>query len=872
MLLIFMFSSKLDSQTLAKWEEYRNTLEDIPNLNNFKQFLINRADVLEAINRTNYDINSSNKRAPSFARSPQSQKTNSANNKNTKNISYTKSFASTNSERTNVFVCIICGDNHRIYDCAIFKAKSVQDKLSDVKKFKLCSNCLRQGHPLNECRMGPCRECKKRHNTLLHDPDSNKTSSTTESNIAVNHSSQNQQQVLLSTALIEVCNPVTRATSKVRALLDSGSQSSFISSSLKDELALNSTRIDNLRIIGIGNSNCNNVTESCTIKINSINTPFSVQLSCLVLNELTSGLPKTPIDIKTLKLPSSIVLADPTFYQPSKVDVLIGADLFWHVLGGEQRNLGPNLPKLHSSKFGWLISGPIYTKVNYNSVQCNHASVLQNADDEIHRMLPIFWNLEEVPNKTKLSDKDKFCEKHFLLNTTRLENGRFCVKLPLIDEPDCLGDTYALAKKRFINLEKRFKRNPTLKLEYSKFINEYKMLGHLTEITTKPEICYFLCHHAVLKETSESTKLRVVFDGSAPSTSGYSLNDILLSGPNIQDSLFSILVRARQYKYLLTGDIEKMYRQVEVTEPDRDLQLILWREKESDPIKILKLNTLTYGTASASYLSTRCVYQLGEECEDELIKNIIQSDFYVDDLITGCNNEIQLHYIQNKIANVLSSGCFNLRKYKSNLPSLVQDINSSSNSQESLMFSESTSTLGLGWNPVNDTLHFPTIDVPQNTVVTKRFILSQSFKIFDPLGILSPFIIIPKIMLQKLWLNKIDWDQPVPKDIEMSWNSFQNNVPSLRNLHIPRLTLSDDALGIEMHSFSDASQHAYGACVYMRSISTSGTVTVRLLCAKSRVAPVKPTTMPRLELCAALLSARLCKSVTDALKYSPMDS
>ncbi|XP_053617910.1 uncharacterized protein LOC128679591 [Plodia interpunctella] len=868
MLLIFMFSSKLDSQTLTKWEEYRNTLEDMPNLHNFKQFLINRADVLEAINRNNYSYNVSDKKTPTSTRNSHAQNT---QNKNAKFTPHTKSFATTNSERTSVFVCIVCGDNHKIYDCAVFKAKSVQEKFNDVKKFKLCSNCLRQGHPLNECRMGPCRECKKRHNTLLHDPTmtANKAPNSIESNITVNCSTDNEQQVLLSTALIEICNPVTKATTKVRALLDSGSQSSFISSSLKNKLTLNSSHLDNLRVIGIGNSNCNTVTESCIIQINALNTPFSVKLSCLVLNELTSEIPKTRIDIKSLKLPSSIILADPTFYQPSKVDVLIGADLFWDIIGAEQRNLGPNLPKLHDSKFGWLISGPMYTKINNNySIQCNHASVVQNADDDIHNMLLMFWSLEEIPQKPKLSDKDKYCEKHFLLNTTRLENGRFRVKLPLIDTPDCLGDTYAVAKRRFINLEKRFKRNPVLKAEYSKFINEYEMLGHLSESKVKPDTCYFLCHHAVLKETSESTKLRVVFDGSAPSSSGYSLNDILLSGPNIQDSLFSILVRARQYKYLLTGDIEKMYRQVEVTESDRNLQLILWRERESEPIKMLKLNTLTYGTASASYLSTRCIYQLGEDCEDDLIKNIIKSDFYVDDLITGCNDEIQLRYIQNKISTVLSSGCFNLRKYKSNLPNLFNDSNLV-NTQESLVFSESSSTLGLGWNPANDTLHFPTKDIPQNTVITKRLILSQSFKIFDPLGILSPFIIIPKIILQQLWVHKLDWDHPVPKDIEMSWNNFQSNVPCLLNLHIPRLSLIDEAVEIEMHSFSDASQHAYGACVYMRSINSSGAVTVRLLCAKSRVAPVKPTTIPRLELCAALLAARLCNSVTGALKYSP---
>lgn len=94
-----------------------------------------------------------------------------------------------------------------------------------------------------------------------------------------------------------------------------------------------------------------------------------------------------------------------------------------------------------------------------------------------------------------------------------------------------------------------------LKIQYSEFIKEYAELGHLSRSDGILVPSYYLCHHAVLKQESESTKLRVVFDGSAASTSGYSLNHLLMVGPNLQNSLFSILVRARQYKYLLTGDI-----------------------------------------------------------------------------------------------------------------------------------------------------------------------------------------------------------------------------------------------------------------------------------------------------------------------------
>lgn len=400
-------------------------------------------------------------------------------------------------------------------------------------------------------------------------------------------------------------------------------------------------------------------------------------------------------------------------------------------------------------------------------------------------------------------------------------------------------------------------------------MTEYENLGHLSESPIRlPNPSYFLCHHAIFKIESESTKIRVVFDGSAPSSSGFSVNDLQMIGPNVQDSLFSILIRARQYKYLLTGDVEKMYRQVEVNPDDRNLQLILWREDESLPIKTMQLNTVTYGTASASYLSTRCLWQVGDECTDELIKTIIQKDFYVDDLITGSNDEMELQYIQNSVATELNKGCFNLRKYKSNLPNIIQN-SSNIASQGNLIISESSSTLGLGWNPNSDTLHFPiNIPIPSETI-TKRFIMSNAFKIFDPLGLLSPCIMQPKLMLQKLWQLKVGWDEPVPDNIEQAWQDFANGLPVLSNLQIPRFVACVSPKFIEIHSFSDASQVGYGACVYVKTIDINGEILVKLLCSKSKVAPLKPTSIPRLELCAALLAARLSKAVIESIRYVP---
>lgn len=879
-LIIHIMSSKLDNHTLLKWEECRSALDDVPNLKQFYKFLIGRADVLESINRNSNKSTQPTQRTVSTQPTQRAVSTNPNNNR-----APTKSFACSSDEGTASsppITCVVCHEGHRIYDCPTFLAKSIEERIAEAHRLKLCTNCLRLGHKIQTCRLGPCLKCKGRHNTLIHNPSNSNNDISTSSVVAtfpddtddtiVNFSKQNSNQVLLSTAFIEVANPRTNQAERVRALLDCGSQSSFITQSLKERLSLPSNADCQVNVIGIGNQQTGMVTESCVAQLRSLVSQFNVTAGFLVLPQLTGHIPRFPIDTKQLQISKEFQLADPMFHQPAPTEVLIGADLFWDILGREQHSLGPNNPKLRSSQFGWIISGPMHTNIpSYNSiVHCNHSiiSKTSNDDDNIHQELTKFWELEEVPLRSKLSESEKACEAHFLSHTSRLDSGRFSVGLPLKDSPDCLGESYNLAKKRLLNLEKRFKRQPEVKSQYVEFMREYADLGHLSESPiAKPDNSYFLCHHAVFKDSSESTKIRVVFDGSAPTSSGYSVNDILLVGPNMQDSLFSILIRARQYKYLLTGDVEKMYRQCLINRGgDRNLQLILWREDEKRPIKTLRLNTITYGMASSSYLSTRCLWQLGEECSDPTIKQIIQHDFYIDDLITGASSDSALSHIHKSVSAALQKGCFNLRKFKTNLPSILESTFSSSN--DKLVVSESSSTLGIGWNPSTDQLHFP-FKVPppsDNHALTKRLILSSLFKIFDPLGLLSPCVIKAKILLQQLWLHKLSWDDPIPDEIQKDWNKFAIAIPNLSNLSVPRYVLCDSPTTVELHSFSDASQNAYGACIYLRSIDSNNKVTVSLLCSKSKVAPIKSTTIPRLELCAALLAAKLCKAVKESLR------
>lgn len=866
-LIIHMVSAKLDTNTILKWEEFKNISlnDDMPSLSDFNKFLKGRADILESVQR-----NKSDKPLDNNKRDPQSKQNKSS--LKSLSISATPGTSATSAS------CVFCDGVHRIYDCPSFRSLPVEDRISGAMKLRLCLNCLRKGHTSHRCRVAPCSTCKKRHNVLLHRevPQAVQTPveapplPRSEPSVASNTVSHTNH-VLLSTALIDVYNPVTNDYVTARALLDSGSMTSLITDELKRKLNLLSQR-NNVGVVGVGNVPLSGMPDRCALQIRSKhNGNVSFNISCLVLPSITSNLPLKHIDVSRLNLPRNITLADPTFNQPAPIDVLIGADIFWSLVRPERIVLGQDLPVMCSTKLGWVLAGPMSARsrssdLSVNSfLQCSHLSIRER-DDSLNDSLTKFWELEQIPQPTKpYSDVETECEHHFITHTYRDENGRFYVRLPLFTEPDCLGNSYRVAKKRFFALEKRFRANPELKRHYEQFIKEYADLGHLSVSDTDiPDLSFFVPHHAVLKPTSESTKLRVVFNGSAPTTSSYSVNDLQMVGPTIQDSLFNILLRFRSHKYVLTGDVEKMYRQVMVQDCDRDLQLILWRNNEDEPLKTLRLNTVTYGFSSASFLSTRCLWQLGEECADDKIKTIIQNDFLVDDLLTGSDTEGELRFIKTSVERALAAGCFPLRKYRSNLPSVLSD---SDDAGGSLIISSSSHTLGVGWDSAADVIHFPTHYSAKEDCPTKRSILSDSCKIFDPLGLLCLLTIIPKILIQKLWLAKIDWDEPVPSEIRVSWQHFVNGLASLTSLQIPRYVLCDSPTNIEMHCFCDASSVCYATCIYLKSTNERGDVVVRLLCAKARVLPAASVpTVPRAELLGAVLSAQLASAVSKTLR------
>lgn len=297
-------------------------------------------------------------------------------------------------------------------------------------------------------------------------------------------------------------------------------------------------------------------------------------------------------------------------------------------------------------------------------------------------------------------------------------------------------------------------------------MREYQDLNHMSLAASSSDGRYLLPHHAVLRLSSTTTKLRVVFNGSAKTSSGKSLNDILMTGPKLQPELFDTLLRFRTYAVAFTADISQMYRCIEVHPEDRPVQSILWREEPTNPPRIYELSTVTCGTAPASFLATKCLQVLVESAEDTRVSSTIQSNFYMDDLLTGSSSVEEAKALQKGVHGTCKSAHFLLRKYQSNSPDLLQSIPPElieSKLTRIIGGNEAIYVLGVYWTPAEDTFQIKVPDsLTQVNVITKRRLLSEVAKIFDPLGFIAPVTIREKRFIQLLWLQGLGWDQEVP--------------------------------------------------------------------------------------------------------------
>lgn len=878
-LLVHITVDRLDPKTRRYWELIF-TSKEAPTWQELVTALEIRCNALEAEKPTNskkvdYKTLSSSKET--------------TDRKKTNTSSSTSKVLSSVSSK----VCSICTGSHECSSCKEFLAQNLDGRLELVHKHKLCFKCLKSNHNFQLCKAAKCGKCNKRHHELLHNSKrsssnttgttSNATVSSNTSNTSVqqsNHSaSQNhalvtsnlstvQSQILLSTALVKV-RALEGNWIILRAFLDGGAQRNVITEECVQRLRLKRFSCE-VPVTGIGELNAGTYRKGAIVPLKScVDSSFQMNLNAVVMKSISTDLPNVEFDISKWSYLHGLTLADAKFNEPGKVDLLIGAEFYLSLLKNEPQVTGPiGCPVAQNTHLGWILSGPV---VSTKRPQSSKIFSLR-ADQSLSEVLSRFWEIEEIPNISTKSLEDKKCEEHFDNTFSRAEDGRFIVKLPFNDERLCFGETRTTAVKRFDYLERRFSKDRKLHHDYVDQIRELESLGHAKLADMQQESNeFYLPHHAVIKPERTTTKMRIVFDAAAKSSNGVSLNDKLMVGPRLQEDLLRILIRFRSYCVVVSADIEKMFRQIFIALEDRKYQKFVWRECAEDALKEFLLSTVVFGTSCAPYLAVKCLQKLANlECNEiSRIRMVILEDFFMDDLLTGGDKSEEVIQLVAELQEVLEKGKFTLRKWISNDETVLQSIDNSVKAFENIFdvpFQDSCKALGLRWHPGADVFGYKVQIDLEKVPLTKRSIMSVIASLYDPLGLLAPVVIKAKILLQRIWISGVEWDVCVNDDISKEWNEFYKNLLVLNDIVVPRWLGTFTTNWLELHGFSDASDDAYSAVVYVRTRRADRNFQTNIVAAKTRVAPVKRISTPKLELCGAVLLTRLMRYVIDSLK------
>ncbi|XP_076301651.1 uncharacterized protein LOC143219634 [Lasioglossum baleicum] len=897
--LVYLITGKFDRELTSEWNKLLGNSKQYPTYKELEDFLLAQATSVEANNQ------------PVTPLVPVAKLSDRTRPKSSTHV--------IDEANRSCPPCPVCSETHSVRDCAIFRKLRPLSRYDLLKDSRVCINCLRADHTSSHCpSTNVCRECQGKHHTMLHRGDGpsagrpsarghprsvrrpmdHSTQSTVPSSTPTVLSTVEVDEgpsfsteiyddvaacfaetappvgktVLLATAIVKVYAPDGRSR-LVRALLDQGSQSSFISTNLVQNLQLRKTRSP-ISVTGLGGDHASHIDYSTHIRIGATGASMPVTSTRAHIVRHISRYVPPPIHVKSYAAFSDLVLADPTPASNQRIELLLGAELFSEVIRPGIRHSRPGELVAQNTAFGWILSGKLHGTVTSHPTITTHHGV---TEDPLEKALSRFWETETIPESRPLTPKETHCEQYFADTYTRDISGRFIVRLPFCKPvpDDFLGNSFRGAASSLKRLEHTFERNEKVKLEYSAFIREYESLGHMSRLDRIEKTRSYIPHRAVVREESLTTKLRVVFNASHKTSSGYSLNDLLLQGPKLQHDITKILLRWRLYEYVFVADIEKMFRQILLHADDRKYQCILWNNMTTNELEAYELNTVTYGTTSAPYLSMRVIRELNnlEGANFPLAAPALEENIYVDDVFLGAPDRKLLEETRIQVCELLARGGFNLRKWAGNDQDLLRKIPASNHSHavDLRIFHESNlKVLGIKWTPSDDAFSFDLHRfVARDVSMTKRELLSEIATLYDPLGWLSPVIVRAKILMQQQWLEKIDWDNKVSDTTQETWNSFCMDWRALNAMRIPRwIRYGPDLLEMQLHGFSDASNAAYSCAIYARVSSLSGNTYTTLLAAKSRVAPIKTLSIPVLELSGAVMLTDVMDHVIRSLQVA----
>ncbi|GFW90490.1 integrase catalytic domain-containing protein [Trichonephila clavipes] len=437
-------------------------------------------------------------------------------------------------------------------------------------------------------------------------------------------------------------------------------------------------------------------------------------------------------------------------------------------------------------------------------------------------------------------------------------DGRYRVNLPW--KPgmrEALQNNKTVARKRFEGLVRRFKCDHEF-CEYKDVIDDYVREGTVERTSCDSLLDsqgFYLPHHAVIRSDKTTSRIRIVFDGSAHENGQSSLNQSLYTGPNLHPNILELLLCFRKSPVAFTADVKSAFLQIELDFRDRDFTRFFWTDNLNNEPYVLNFTRVLFGLRPSPYLLAATLNHHFKKYREQYPHTfeLLNSSIYVDDLICGQNDVPDALRTTLECLQIFSDAGMLLRKWRSNSKQLnllwqQEGVKTESSETSAIDLRPPTKVLGLAWDPEKDLIYFDPKDLLKfmsRRGESKRFIL----RTLD---------------------SRVEWDSELPPKLRHKWQQWSSEAEGLTEIKIPRFYLGNidqEISKCEIHCFSDASKSAYGTILYLRFVTCNNEIETSFICSKSRVAPLKSLTLPRLELTAALLSARLAKQVSSCLKF-----
>ncbi|XP_053692563.1 uncharacterized protein LOC128741013 [Sabethes cyaneus] len=776
--------------------------------------------------------------------------------------------------------CWICNrTDHMIKFCDDFKKMNLADRLKAVEREKLCGICLNKhgSHRCNSKIRCNIKNCRGNHHPLLH-----RAEGTVQMQKVVCNTHDEGRTVIFRVV------PVTLHAGNNRfdtlAFLDEGS-----STTLVDEIVANHLQVtgksEPLIVTWTGNVNrFENSSRKIEISLSARGSKRMFPLAN-VRTVAKLDLPKQELRFSQIagkyKHLEGVPVLDYPLEQPT---ILIGLDNVHLFAPLESRVGAKNEPIAVRTKMGWTIYGPEKNKAGPKAYLNLH-STLPVSNQQLHDMLQTQYVLDEtgVSCFAIPEPKEDMRAKDILKTTTKRVGKHFETGLLWREDKRRFPDNYSMAVRRMQALERKLSKTPALKQNVCQQIVDYQVKGYAHKATeselteTPPEAVWYLPLNVVVNPRKPE-KVRLVWDAAA-SIGGISLNSELIKGPDMLVPLPRVICHFRERPVAFGGDIKEMYHQILIRQEDKQAQRFLFRASSAEAPQVYIMDVATFGSTcspcQAQYVKNRNAESFAENYP-EAVEAII-SRHYVDDYYDSVNTTEEAIKRAEEVKYIHSQAGFHIRNWVSNSAVFLEHFGEGI-ADSTVHFNRDKGTeyervLGVVWESTEDVFCFASASKTEfseilqgNECPTKRMVLSFVMAQFDPAGFLAPLVVRGKMLVQDLWRSGCEWDDRIDDVSFKKWMRWTQLMRQVELIKIPRSyfgnAMSHEIQDLQLHIFADASETAYGCVAYFRAIIRER-VSCALVMSRSKVAPLKQISIPRLELLAAVLAARLQRTVVE---------